>query len=58
VADTITASAKPTLSTAIKAEDATLTGWTKSIAAGSVVGVNIDSCTTCTRLVLEIEVTL
>lgn len=58
VADTITASAKPTLSTATKAEDSTLTGWTTSITAGDVFGFNVDSCSTITRLVVEIEVTL
>lgn len=57
VADTITASAKPTLSTATKAEDATLTGWTKTITAGDVIGINVDSATTVTRVQLLIEVT-
>lgn len=55
VADTITASAKPTLSSATKAEDSTLTGWTKPIAAGSSIRVNVDSITTITRAVLVIE---
>jgi len=55
VADTITASAKPTLSSATKAEDSTLTGWTKPIAAGSTLRVNVDSITTITRAVLVIE---
>lgn len=58
VADTIAAAAKPTLSTATKSEDSTLTGWTTAIAAGDVLGFNVDSCTTITRLVVEIEVTL
>lgn len=52
VADTITASAKPTLSSATKAQDSTLTGWTKAIAAGKTLRVNIDSVSTCTRVVL------
>lgn len=54
-ADTITASAKPTLASAIKAEDATLTGWTTSFAAGDVFGFNLDSVATCTKLTLQIE---
>lgn len=54
-ADTITASAKPTLSSANKAENATLTGWTTSFAAGDVFGFNLDSVATCTRLTLQIE---
>ena len=57
VADTITASAKPAISSATKSEDATLTGWTLSIAAGDVIAFNLDSCTTITRLTVEIEFT-
>lgn len=58
VADTITASAKPTLSSANKAEDATLTGWTKSVSAGDVIGFNVDSASTVTKVLLEVEATL
>lgn len=47
-ADTITAAAPPTLSTAQKAEDTTLTGWTKTITAGDYLRVNVDSCSTVT----------
>jgi hypothetical protein len=57
VADTITASAKPTLSAAAKSEDATLTGWTKTIAAGEVLAFNVDSAATITRLTLILDVT-
>jgi hypothetical protein len=56
VADTITASAKPTLSSAIKAQDSTLTGWTTSIAAGDILGFNVDSITTCTRVTISLRV--
>lgn len=49
VADTITASAKPTISSAVKSQDTTLTGWTTPIAAGKTLRVNIDSITTLTR---------
>ena len=52
VADTITSSAKPTLSSAIKSQDSTLTGWTKAIAAGKTLRINVDSCTTITRATL------
>jgi hypothetical protein len=58
VADTITASAKPTLSSATKAEDSTLTGWTTSISAGDVLKVNVDSASTLTHVTLILEVTL
>jgi hypothetical protein len=57
VADTITASAKPTLSSAIKAQDSTLTGWTTSVTAGDILGFNVDSVTSCTRVTLMLTVT-
>lgn len=57
VADTITGSAKPTLSAAQSGDSTTLTGWTTSIAAGDVLAFNVDSATTVTRVTLEIEVT-
>lgn len=57
VADTITASAKPTISSATKSQDSTLTGWTTSVSAGDVLGFNIDSASTITRLHLILKVT-
>lgn len=57
VADTITASAKPTISAATKSQDSTLTGWTTSIAAGSVLRFNVDSASTITRVTLSLKVT-
>lgn len=56
VADTITASAKPTLSAQDHSEDTTLTGWTTAVAAGDVFGFNVDSASTITRLVLELTI--
>ncbi len=56
VADTITASAKPTLTTATKATSSTLTGWTTAINAGDILEVNIDSATTVTKVYLDILV--
>jgi hypothetical protein len=55
VADTITASAKPTLSSAIKSQDTTLTGWTTSFSAGSTFAFNVDSASTITRLHVLLE---
>jgi hypothetical protein len=55
-ADSITASAPPTLSTAQKSEDATLTGWTTSISAGDILAYNVDSITTCTRVIVSLTV--
>lgn len=57
VADTITASAKPTLTTAIKAESSTLTGWTTALAAGDIIEVNVDSITAVTKVYLDLFVT-
>ena len=55
VADTITASAKPTLSAVNKNEDSTLTGWTTTFTAGDILGFNVDSATTVTKVALVLE---
>jgi len=54
-ADSITASAKPTLSSAAKSRDTTLTGWTKAISAGQTLRFNVDSAATLTRVTLILE---
>lgn len=56
VADTITASAKPTLSGAIKSQDGTLTGWTTSLNSGDTVIINLDSIATITYCTLMLKV--
>lgn len=57
VADTITASAKPTITASgVKGQSSTLTGWTTAIAAGQSLRVNIDSVATLTRVSLILEV--
>lgn len=56
VADTITASAKPTLSSATKYTDTTLTGWTTALAAGDILRFNLDSISTITRLAIILKV--
>ena len=56
-ADSITASAPPTLSTAIKSQDSTLTGWTKTLSKGDIIRFNVDSITTCTRVLLVLDIT-
>ena len=56
VADKITASAPPTISTATKSQDSTLTGWTTSIAAGTVLAFNVDSVTTVQRNTITLRV--
>lgn len=57
VADTITASAKPTITTATKSKDSTLTGWTTSVASGDTLRFNVDSATTVTRVVVILKMT-
>lgn len=57
VAQTITASAKPTLASHQSSQDATLSGWTTSVAANDMLRFNIDSITTCTRVTLTLKVT-
>jgi hypothetical protein len=57
VADSICASAKPTLSSAAKSEDTTLTGWTTAIAAGDVLRFNVDSASTLQNVTLILKVT-
>lgn len=46
----IVASAKPTLSSAQKSQDATLTGWTTSVTAGDVLEFTLDTVTSCLRI--------
>jgi hypothetical protein len=55
-ADSITAAAPPTISAAIKSEDATLTGWTTTVTAGDTFGFNVDSAATITRLTLILDI--
>lgn len=56
VGDSITASAKPTISTATKSEDTTLTGWTLTVAAGDILRFNVDSVTTIQRLTVALTI--
>ena len=55
-ADSITASAPPTVASATKSEDTTLTGWTKNITAGDCIRYNVDSATTVTRAAILLRV--
>lgn len=56
VLDSITASAKPTLSSAQKSENTTLTGWTKTLAAGDWLAFNVDSAATVKQVTLSLLV--
>lgn len=53
--DSITASAPPTLSGAVKGSDSTLTGWTKAITAGDTLRFNVDSISGVTRFNLNLR---
>jgi len=57
VADTITAAAIPTITTAEKSQDLTITGWTTAVAEGDVLRFNINSVTTITRLTIHLHLT-
>jgi hypothetical protein len=56
VADTIAGSEKPTLSSATKNQDNNLTTWTTSVSSGDIIGFNVDSASTLTRVNLIIKV--
>lgn len=53
-ADKITASAPITISSGVKSEDATLTGWTKDVAAGAIWKAHVNSNTNIKFLVIGI----
>lgn len=55
-ADSITASAKPTVSSATKSTDSTLTGWTTTITAGDILRFNVDSVSTATWALISLKV--
>lgn len=57
VADTITGTEKPTLSSAQKNQDLSLSSWTTSVTAGDILAFNVDSITTLTRVVVSLRVT-
>lgn len=55
VGDSITASAKPTVSGATKGQSSTLTGWTVALAAGDILRFNVDSVTSFQRVTLLLK---
>ena len=57
VADTIAGSEKPTLSSAQKNQDLSLSTWTTAIAAGDILAFNVDSASTVTRVTISIRAT-
>ncbi len=55
--DSICASSKPTISAATKSENTTLTGWTTAVAAGDILGFDVDSVSTIRRCTIVLTVT-
>ncbi|MFZ5985499.1 MAG: hypothetical protein ACOYWZ_00010 [Bacillota bacterium] len=55
VADTITGTAKPSLSSQIKNQSSVLTGWTVGINAGDYLKFNVDSASTVTKIVFVLK---
>ena len=58
VADTIAGSEKPTLSAAQKNQDLSLGTWTTLVAAGSILAINIDSCSSIKKVALSLRLEL
>lgn len=56
VLDSITSATPPTLSSASKYNDTTLTGWTTSITSGDVLRFNLNSVSTITRYTIALTV--
>ena len=58
VSNSITGSAKPTLTSSTYINSTTLTGWTTTVTAGDIIGFNVDSTTyTVTWVILEVYIT-
>lgn len=57
VGDSLTGSAKPTISSSDKANSTTLTGWTTLLSPDDIIEVNVDSVTTITKVTLKLTVT-
>lgn len=55
VADSVTASAKPTLSSARRSRDSTLTGWTTAWAADDTIIGNVDSASAVKRVSIALK---
>lgn len=56
-ADSIVASAKPSISSAVKNEDSTLTGWSTSVSEGAFVRAEVESVTSFLLVALFVEIT-
>jgi hypothetical protein len=54
--DSIVGASPPTISAGISYTDAVLSGWSKNITDGDVFAINLDSCSTFTKVTVELEV--
>lgn len=57
VANSICGTAKPTLASAQSVQDATLAGWTTTVAAGDTLRFNVNSAATITRISVTLKIT-
>ena len=57
VANTITAAAKPALSTGNAVRSTTLTGWTTAVAVDDIIAFSLNSVTSGTLITLVVEIT-
>ena len=57
IADTIAGTEKPTLSSAAKNQDTSLTSFSTSVSAGDIWRLNVDSATTITRVTISFNYT-
>ena len=55
VGGSITASAKPTISSALKGQSSTLTGWTTALTKGDILRFNVDSVATVKLVSLNLR---
>jgi hypothetical protein len=55
--DSITAAAPPTLTSAIKDESSTLTGWSTTVSDGDIMGFSVDSASLVTWINLSLFIT-
>lgn len=54
--NSITGSAKPTITSSNKGQSSTLTGWTTTINAGEILRFNVDSISTIQRLSINLKI--
>ena len=53
--DKITGSTPLTITSAVKSTDSTLTGWTKALAAGDILGFNVNSVAAIQRVTITLK---